>query len=85
MGVDAVTLYIDEMIMVVFFKLLLKWLIRSFFAKSCRSMHFRTPITVIVFTFIYLYYSGLVFCIITLTVIHFESIDPQIEFKMIYF
>ena len=48
-----------------FFKLLLKWLIRSFFAKSCRSMHFRTPITMIVFTFIFLYYSGLILCIIT--------------------
>ena len=33
MGVDAVTLYIDEMIMVVFFKLLLKWLIRSFLQR----------------------------------------------------
>ena len=54
MRVDAVTLYIDEMIMVVFFKLLLKWLIRSFFAKSCRSMHFRTPINIVVFMFIYL-------------------------------
>ena len=44
MGVDADTLYIDEMIMVVFFKLVLKWLIRIFFAKSCRSMHFKCPL-----------------------------------------
>ena len=83
MGVDADTLYIDEMIMAVFFKLVLKWLIRSFFAKSCRSMHFRTPITIIVYTFVYLYYSGLIFSIITLTVIHLESIDHQIEFKIL--
>ena len=70
MGVDAVTLYIDEMIMVVFFKLLLKWLIRSFFAKSCRSMHFSTPINLIVFIFLYSHhvYSSLVLCIIEINI-----------------